>query len=102
METRAKRRDRALNAIAEEQLRAVNVVTGDLSLTQGLKEIDGPSAAKKELSQCLHYKSWHGVNEREFSRAKIKRIIRSTMFLRRKKSGVMKARLVGGRPPARS
>jgi hypothetical protein len=54
------------------------------------------AAAKSEISQCLRFKTFHGLNRRDLLSNKLAQKIYSMMFLRQKRTGKWKARLVAG------
>lgn len=74
-----------------------DVMFTNMSIKQGVQSgQDGLVPICKELQQMKDFQVWHGVRRRELLREKLRSVIRSKMFLRKKRTGEIKARLVGG------
>jgi Reverse transcriptase (RNA-dependent DNA polymerase) len=56
----------------------------------------GKDSITKELQNMINFKVWDAVHKCDIDRDKLNTIIRSKMFLRQKRTGVIKSRLVAG------
>jgi hypothetical protein len=73
------------------------VEPGNLTLRQGLAlgQI-GEDSAKSELSQLEDFNTWTAVHRKDVLKQKLRQVIRSKMFMRMKRDGRLKSRLVAG------